>query len=157
MHLQGFRVRVKIDGYAFAVKRFSITDEVPDIDVTNSEGYDDWNKDGSPVVRVFENASTTTDYARSTPGSPKATVELEQATLIESTNANPFLQRFSLRTRYFYEVEIFPNRSKSARHWLPQAMAVKVSHQGEVSALQPVTITLVSHGPYELYTTLVRL
>lgn len=157
MHVQGFRCRVRINNSIFAVSRYSVSEETPDLDVSNSEGYSGIAAVGNvPFAAVNPIAANL--YTNSTYGQAKATIELEQATLITNALANPFALPFTLTAQIWVKVEIMPDRANPTfRHFFPSALVLAVSQAGQVTALQPVTIRLVSDGPYSLYTNSAQL
>lgn len=149
MHVQGFRMKVVIDSHVFAVARYSVNDETPDLDVSNSEGFSGWN---AALNGGFLPTTGTNRFSNSTYGQKKASIELEQATLITNPLGNPFLLPFTVQTQKWVKVEIYINREVStAKHFFPKALIVATSMTGQVTALQPFTMRLVSDGWYEMH------
>ena len=172
MQLQGFRARVAIGPatgasnppvYWFAVKTWSVSDEAEGLDTTNSEGYRGGTSAGASAAGSGAQNSQAepaalvgvgpAGFQSRTPGPAVCRIELGTATMMFSRN-NPFLTPFAFTSQKYYEVRIYPNRGSLGRaHRFPFALLTSCRHEGDVSQLQPVTLSLESDGDYGINTS----
>lgn len=76
-----------------------------------------------------------------------AEITLEHATYAD--DVNPFGTPFDLRVRQDVSVDIWPEGLNNGAPWkFPLAKVISIDHQGDSSALQPMSLILKSRGPY---------
>lgn len=126
----GYNARVKVNDVFYRVKRWEVDDTATDLEVGDSE-------DG--VYEVHE------------PGRSVARLTLENATF--DPLANPFAAPYGLKGGSTVKVEIFPADVGNPSHLFPQVLIPSGKHAGDIAALQPVTITGITSGPYFMAST----
>ncbi len=124
----GWEYSVYIDGVAFGARKFSHKPAVAELDVTDSE---------SPV-----SIDADLMYSEALYGVGKVTWSIEQVTF--NPDDNPFATPRSLRIGSYHDFEIEP-RTGGDRHTF-RGLILGNTHEGEVTALQPITIEGVSDG-----------
>lgn len=135
----GWEVRVKINTTLYAVRRYSMDDSVPDVDVTNSEG----------VPGDAANVTNAPGYASVIPGPKKCRVMLQAATFDNANN--PYDIPIVIRRGQYYNVTIFPAglAFPDVVH-TARIMVTNIRLEGDVNSDQPVTIEGVSDGTYTM-------
>jgi len=137
----GWEARVKLGGLFYAVKTWRFETAVPDLDVSNTEGVA-----GNGLV-----AAPAIGYSGALPGLAKGTFTLASATFDDDNN--PFAVPLLLRAGIYLAVQIFPARATGVSHLLPNCLIMRVTHEGDVTGLSPVTIEGTTDGAYSVAAT----
>jgi hypothetical protein len=135
----GWEARVKINTIFYAVKRWRVESAASDQDVSNSEGVP--GNASSPAL-------PQPGYSSSLGGLSKGTFTLTSATFDDEDN--PFAAPLLLNEGDWAEIEIFPAGAAGPRHYLANALITRLTNEGEVDGLSPVTIEGVTDGAYQL-------
>ena len=136
-----FQIRVGASAYVFVAKRYRSENESPQLDNSNSEG-----RPGNPAA-TNQNAR---GYATAVKNLRRARLTLEQAT--RDDNENPFAAPLSWREGIYVDsLTIFPAGVTSPlyKDTYNSLLITKVTKEGEVGGLQPLTFEFASDGQYD--------
>lgn len=134
----GHQARIRFDDSDYAVKSWQIESETTPLDCSNTEGR--------PGNSAAANQSAY-GFAATLAGLRRARMRFTNATY---DDAFPFGGPTAFTEGdYVNEIQIFPDRDNSSDyHGFASMMVTKVTMEGEVDGLQPVTFEGVSDGQY---------
>lgn len=136
-----FQVRVGASNYVFVCKRYRSENESPPLDNSNSEG-----RPGNPAA-TNQNAR---GYGTNVKNLRRSRLVLEQATRDDSEN--PFAAPLSWKEGvYVNDLKIYPAGVATPAYvdTYNSLLITKVTREGEVGGLQPLTFEMVSDGQYD--------
>jgi hypothetical protein len=137
--LAGFNAQVDINGIAYTVSEYRIDDETPALETTNSEAVL-----GDGTVDPVGGG-----YQTNVSGVSQAKVMLKTATFDDTDDV--FAAPLSLASAIVVAVSIFPDgRTAGLPHTFPNLRITKVTPEGQINGLQPITIEGVTDGSYSL-------
>lgn len=141
--LSGEDCRCDLNQTAYHIRKFRIEYDRARLDVSNSEGVPG-NAD-APA-----DADPAPGFGAALRGLRIANVTIEEATfdvdqnVFDSTPVN-------LGEDDYVEIKIYPNGREGDFHYFPSVQVEKVTHEGEVGQLQPVSFNGGSDGYFYLY------
>lgn len=132
----GYNVKVSLAGVNYSVSRCVVRDSVEPQDVSNTEG-----NAGNPLV-----ATQSPSFKSQAPAQSSATIELTQPTFDASNN--PFTAPISLAPGSYASCVIYLN-GRAGKNWnFANVLITEGELDGDVKALQPVTLRAISDGAY---------
>jgi hypothetical protein len=131
--LSGFDAAIEVNEVAYSVKMYSITANVPGLDVSNTEGYTG-KVGGTDAV----------GYTARVTGLKTAAIRLVQATYNEDDNL--FGTPQDIRLGEYYSFSITPNRTGPEVFTMENGLVTSLSLDGDVEGLQPVSLEALSDG-----------
>ena len=136
----GFNVKCRVNGAVYTVKRVSLRETSPDLDVSNSEG-----KTGGAAGRVVVGTRAVIS------GNDKTVITLTNPTWDDAEN--PFLAGRSVSIGHYASIQVYPV-GLTGVHWnYPSALCIDVGIEGDVDGLIPPSCTFTSDGGFDEPTT----
>ena len=121
---------------AYAIARWTIADEVQEQDVSNTEG-----QEGNTTI-----SSLNPGFSAYIAGLRRFTANLVNASF-DVTN-NPFAAPLNLNAGVYVAIKLFLNQATGVSWFCTSFLINRISQDGDVRGLQPLTIAGVGDGFY---------